>query len=310
MAGLRAARDLVDRAETSSATLTSSDLADLKAILENPELSLALDADLYETLESLVVSRGLPPREVKALLPDFARLTKPEAIAQRFMADFILLKDALIRHPGLTRPEQATRAMAFFAGYAQHLLRLVPDPAQRQALTHTFAEAFATLDFNGIVDRTTGHAGTQVAHTLLQALGPVELDLQLNRLDLDAPAWVEVPLALRAVPEPSERAQPAANEPLNQPAIERAPQPLVNDRVVLQQAPKLDRRAEVEDEHRPHLSRKGKLGPNVVWNALHRERGPDGEGEVERRDALNRLILIGALTAIFIGVVFLVVLWL
>lgn len=233
-------RKLVDKAQAEAVRgeLSRDDLAKLEQILEDPAL-----ADLF-TPEQLAVFEKLaghllaesPLRDVIDLLPDLEHLVDPRELPERFMTDFMLLKQQLLGQPGLSREEKASRVFEFFARYAERFVVLAgplrPEPEQvaqglagklppppagwgagvepltvadRSALVEKFVRQLEAAGFSGIREKSTGEPAPTVAAQLLQKSMPAEVRAQVAKLSFDAPSWTSnaEPVVRPSVREPS-----------------------------------------------------------------------------------------------------------
>lgn len=98
---------------------------------------------------------------------------------------------------------------------------------------------------------------------------------------LDAPTWKDNP----ALPKPTTGAQPQL-----QIAARLSPQQLE------------EQRKKEEEARRGKRETDKVLGGRMVWNVLHLLRGEDLT-DVQRKDALNQLVVAAVLILVFVGVV-------
>ncbi len=217
----------------------------------------------------------------------------------------------------------------------QHeLLRNKPAADGRRALTKEeqaaeakkFAALAKELGFGEMIDERTGKSGTDLVHELTQAATLAEFKAKLAQAQMKAdPARTSSELATPPSQEPPApaRQQPGAS-PVAQQQQQRQmdPDPSGNrpDALRVQAAGGEPQRTvlQVQDRNPPTYaeaaaaaahSRTGRgdkrLGPNIVWNLLHRFRGKEQEESALSKDIWDR-VAIGALLFLF-GVAILII---
>jgi hypothetical protein len=274
-----AATSLLDAAERGS--LKPNEAAEAKRLLARPELSDVFSGGLGNKLDAALTGNATPPRDVKALSPNLQGHLNPEALPLRFASDVLLMKNQLV-DPRLSASDNAERLMDFFAGYAEHFInlaeRLVPDapvqpmtPDAKAKALHQFERALSDTGFREIRDRASGLDGLTIAKHLLDSKTGDEVKSKARELSLDAPGW-------------EQKHNPnAASSVAVSPLVEPQTRNLVRDD---------------EEAKRP---RRGKLGPNLLWNVLHLFR--DGEDVDASEEGMKRLVVAAALLLVFIAVV-------
>jgi hypothetical protein len=254
------------------------------------------------TPEGAEVSGEVKPLE--DLLPAFSESIGQESLAHHFSEELRFL-GAELRPSRLPPGERAARLWAFFLAYAEANAK---DPAgQSQAGHERFREALTEHGFSGLYDVNTGQDGVEVALELLKARSPEELKQKLADVRIEPrpetlPSEVSIPVEQHAAPlehpvaerpaTPEQKAhafEPAAERPVQQPKQEQAgfdqkEQPALAlqtnaapQGVVQPPVPGLKGRTDMEVSPNPedelaNRDRRGtnkRLGPHMLWNALH-----------------------------------------
>lgn len=277
-----AATSLLETAQAGA--LRPHEVTEVKQLLASPELHDVFKDGLGTSLREALGGGGFPVRDVKALLPN-PRSLDPRNLGQRFGADLTLMQQQLI-DPRLPKDENAERMVAFFSAYAERFVELahpgahLPDapvtamrPEDQAKALKQFEKALADGGFKELTDRTTGRDGLAVGRSLLDSKSVDELRQKTKELSLEGPA--------RRDPE-----NPNAATSI---AVSAAHQRLIKE--------KKDEEEEVKARRR---GREGKLGSNMLWNALHLFR--DGAEGPEEKEALNKLIVTAGLLLVFVAV--------
>ncbi|HYO65050.1 MAG TPA: hypothetical protein VEU33_03120 [Archangium sp.] len=259
-------------------------------------------------------------KPLEDLLPVFSESIGQESLAHHFSEELRFL-GAELRPSRLPPSERAARLWAFFLAYAEANAK---DPAgQSEAGRERFREALTEHGFSGLYDVNTGHDGVEVALDLLKAQSPEELKQKLADVRIEPrpetlPSEVSIPVEQHtARPElpaaerpasPEQKAQafePAAERPVQQPKQDQAgfdqkEQPTV---LALQtnaapqgvvQPPVPQRGLEVTGNPEDELARRDRqgtnkrLGPHMLWNALHGFRDSP-EDTALKREQWNQL---------------------
>lgn len=234
-------------------------------------------------------------RDVSALTPDTERLTDGRSMGERFLSDLKLVEHPLLNHPGLTRAQKAERLFEFFEKYAERFQELAQGTTQAQQPA-TSGSAQPTLappltepefhkalaQFDKALDRAgfgqlmtgDGRTGTAAAKQMLEARTAEDL-AKARPETVDAPGWKDNPPAV--APRPHD----AAHVPVL--AQARTTSAKTDDE------PQKD-----EQQRRRDRSTNKVLGSNMLWNAMHLFRGDD-LSEVEKRDAMNAVVVVAGL---------------
>jgi hypothetical protein len=273
-----AATSLLDSARAGG--LRPSEAAEVKQLLAEPALQDVFRDGLGSSLKDALTGGGAPVRDVKALLPN-AKSLDAKALAQRFSADLTLLKPQL-DDPRLGKDENAERLMEFFGAYAEQFVQLAHPPAdlpvapmrqedQARQLKQ-FEKALTDGGFKELHDRATGRDGVAVGKALLDSKSVDELKEKQRGLALEGAV---------------------KKDPNNPNAATAIAVSAAHERLIKHQ-----RDEELEQAHRK--GRKGKLGGNMVWNALHLLR--EGANTEDEKEALKKLVLTAGLLFLFVAV--------
>lgn len=97
-AGVAAVQELLRRAK--SGAVSTAELKEVQTVITSPELRDAFRGVARDV--SALLSRGGEPvfRDVESLTPDTERLTDARTLPERFLADLVLVEQALLHHPG------------------------------------------------------------------------------------------------------------------------------------------------------------------------------------------------------------------
>ncbi|HEX5752809.1 MAG TPA: hypothetical protein VFZ09_41780 [Archangium sp.] len=244
-------------------------------------------------------------KPLEDLLPAFSESIGQESLAHHFSEELRFL-GAELRPSRLPPGERAARLWAFFLAYAEANAR---DPAgQSQAGRERFREVLTEHGFSGLYDVNTGRDGVEVALELLKAQTPEELKRKLADVRIEPrpetlPSEVSIPVEQHTAPlehpavehpaTPEQKAhafESAAERPVQQPKQEQAgfdqkeqlaPLALQTNTapqgVVQPPVPGLKGRTDLEGSPNPEdeLARRDRhgtnkrLGPHMLWNALH-----------------------------------------
>jgi|GEM_PF-3344192 len=256
-------------------------------------------------------------KPLEDLLPAFPEPIGQEALAHHFGEELRFL-GAELRPSRLPPSERTARLWAFFLAYAQANAK---DPAgQSEAGRARFQEVLTEHGFSAMYDVNTGQDGVEVALELLKARSPQELNEKLANVRIEPrpetlPSEVSIPVEQQASParlpeneRPATQAQkgspfePAAEKQVQQqPKPEQArfdqkeqPAPLALQTnaapqgVVLPPAPKaqmdpaVSANPEAEPLNRDRYGTNKRLGPHMLWNALHGFRDSPEDTAVKR----------------------------
>lgn len=284
--GRAAATSLLETAQAGA--LKPHEAAEVKQLLAEPALQDVFRDGLGTSLREALTGGGAPVRDVKALLPNPKSLTDGRTLGQRFGADLTLMKQQLVDER-LPKDENAERLMEFFTAYAERFVELahgthLPDapvtklrPEDQAKALKQFEKALADGGFKALIDRNSGHNGVELGRALLDSKSVDELRQKTKEISLEGPA---------------------KKDPANPNAATSIAVSAAHERLLKQ------KKEEEELAHR--RGRKGKLGSNMIWNALHLLR--DGAETPEEKEALNKLILTAGLLLVFFAVVLTVLL--
>ncbi|AKJ07861.1 hypothetical protein ATI61_107306 [Archangium gephyra] len=244
-------------------------------------------------------------KPLEDLLPVFSESIGQESLALHFGEELRFL-GAELRPSRLPPGERAARLWAFFLAYAEANAK---DPAgQSEAGRERFREVLTEHGFSGLYDVNTGRDGVEVALELLKARSPEELKQKLAEVRIEPrpetlPSEVSIPVEPHTAPlehpaaerpaTPEQKAhafEPAAERQVQQPKQEQAgfdqkeqptvlalqtnaaPQGVVQPPVPgLRTQTGLEVTANPEDElaNRDRRGTNKRLGPHMLWNALH-----------------------------------------
>jgi hypothetical protein len=273
-----AATSLLENAQAGA--LKPQEIAEAKKLLATPELKDVFKDGLGASLRDALGRGASPVREVKALLPNPFSLD-PRSLAQRFGADLLLMRQQLVDQR-LSNAENADRLMEFFAAYAKRFVELshpraslpsapvTPIPPEDQAkLLRQFEKVLTDGGFRELFDHTTGLDGLASARSLLTSKSLDEVTAKMRTFDLDGPG----------LSDPRN---------LNATAIALSAE---HERLAKR------KREEAASAKR---TRAGRLGSNMLWNALHLIR--EGAETPEEKEALNKLIVTAGLLLVFVAV--------
>jgi hypothetical protein len=319
---MAAAREFLRLAE--SGRVTPSEVREAQRVISTtPELKDAFGSAAKE-LGALLGGQGVF-RDVGRLTPDTERLTDARTMPERFLADLKLIEQQLLNHPGMTRTEKAERLFQFFEAYAARFQDLAHGAAQdRQAataqppqggalhttetglqlanplndaeLTKALAQFDKALDRAGFPQLTAGdgRTGMEAAREMLEARTPEQL-AQARPAKPDAPGWKDNPELSMGIDKARRGVELNGPNPLIQPKL--TPQQQVDEE-----------KKKKDGERKRERGTDGVLGGRMVWNVLHLLRGDDLT-DVERRDAMNQLVVAGVLVLILTGILVGVLVW-
>lgn len=286
---MAAAREFLRMAQAGQ--VTASEVKEAQSVINSPELADAF-AQMAQEFTALTGGQGQPLRDVKALRPDTKRLTNAATLPERFLSDLTLVRSQLF-DPSLSRSEKAERLFEFFEAYAGRFVELNAEAPMNEAdLQKTLANFEKALDRAGFQNLTAGdgRTGTEAARDMLKAKNKDALR-DARPQSLDAPGWKE-----NAVAEQNAKH-------VEQKRIELQADRLVQLNQRLTPAQLAEEAKKKEEEKKRSKSRSGVLGGNQLWNVMHLLRGDGDLTEVQKRDALNQLIVAAALIFIFVGIV-------
>lgn len=254
-------------------------------------------------------------KPLEDLLPEFPEPIGMESLAHHFGEELRFL-GAELRPSRLPPSERTARLWAFFLAYAQANAK---DPAgQSAAGRERFREVLTHNGFSALYDVNTGRDGVEVALELLKARSPQELNEKLASVHIEPrpetlPSEVSIPVEQHTAPpeagRPSPQAkkggpfEPAAERPVQQPRQDAArfdqkeqlPALALQTNaapqgVVMPPAPGLKTQTDLEmspnpEDVLPGRERQGtnkRLGPHMLWNALHGFRDSPEDTAVKR----------------------------
>ncbi|MDX2012225.1 MAG: hypothetical protein SFW67_18665 [Myxococcaceae bacterium] len=276
-----AATSLLDAAR--AGTLKPAEVAEVKVLLQRPDLADVFAGGLGKDLQAALGGGRTPVRDVSQLTGSPAALTDPRALPKEFRKDLLVQQQQLV-DPRLPPDENADRLLAFFAPYAERFVELTkgppgPDtpvtklPPEEQAKTlKQFEKALTDSGFGQLVDRQTGRDGVVLGRALLESKTPDEVRTKLAEVTVDAPGW---------------------KNPNNPNAATTLAVTPAQERTLRHEPPE-------EELKKTRSGRRGKLGGNMLWNALHLFR--EGAETEEEKEAMNKLILSAGLLLVFIAV--------
>lgn len=291
-AAVAAAREFLRLAQAGQAS--PYEIKEAQSLVTSPELKDAF-AQVAQEFSALSGGSGQPLRDVKALRPDTARLSNAAALPERFLSDLTLVRQQLF-DPSLSRSEKAERLFEFFEAYAGRFVELNAEtPLTGGELQKALANFEKALDRAGFQHLTAGdgRTGTEAARQMLAAKNKTELANARPR-SLDAPGWKDQNLVAE---------RNAQHLELNaQKRVELMPHQLVQPNQRLTPAQQAEEAKKKEEEKKRQKSRSGVLGGNALWNVMHLLRGDDLT-DVQKRDAMNQLIVAAALVFILTGII-------
>jgi hypothetical protein len=264
-------------------------------------------------------------KPLEDLLPAFPEPIGQEALAHHFGEELRFL-GAELRPSRLPPSERTARLWAFFLAYAQANAK--DPAGQSEAGRARFQEVLTEHGFSAMYDVNTGQDGVEVALELLKARSPQELDEKLANVRIEPrpetlPSEVSIPVEQQASPArlpENERERPATQaqqgspfEPAAEKQVQQQPKPeqarfdqkeqpaplalqtnAAPQGVVLPPAPKtqMDPAVSANPEDGPlKRDRSGtnkRLGPHMLWNALHGLRD-SGEDTAVKREEWSQL---------------------
>ncbi len=256
-------------------------------------------------------------KPLEDLLPAFPESIGMESLAHHFAEELRFL-GAELRPSRLPGSERTARLWAFFLAYAQANAK---DPAgQSEAGRERFREVLTENGFSAMYDVNTGQDGVEVALELLKARSPEELKEKLVNVRMEPrpetlPSEVSIPVEQHTPPAE----HPAAERPATpeqkasqfEPAAERQVQPPKQEQAGFDQKEQLTPLAlqtnaapqgvvqppvpglktetgEVSPNPEDALASRDRhgtnkrLGPHMLWNALHGFRDTQEDTAVKR----------------------------
>jgi hypothetical protein len=134
----------------------------------------------------------------------------------------------------------------------------------------------------------------EAAREMLEARTPEQL-AQARPAKPDAPGWKDNPELSMGIDKARRGVELNGPNPLIQPKL--TPQQQVDEE-----------KKKKDGERKRERGTDGVLGGRMVWNVLHLLRGDDLT-DVERRDAMNQLVVAGVLVLILTGILVGVLVW-
>ncbi|AKQ63175.1 Immediate early protein ICP0 [Myxococcus hansupus] len=222
-----------------------------------------------------------PLKPVADLVPPRLQDTPgQEALGHRFASDAALLASHLTPSQ-LPGSERATRLWAFYAAYATAAAQHPPEPEAREA----FREALEGQGFAELRDAHTGEDGVTRGLWVMEARTPEEARTRAAAVQLEPPPEVR---------HSEEAAARPASEPLLAQASHARPPATLQAPVMPAMRPHEE--APVPEDARNSRGRRGRLGPAMLWNVLHRFRSEPEDGAVA--DGQWDRVTFGALLAL------------
>jgi hypothetical protein len=275
-----AATSLLDAAQ--AGTLKPAEVAEVKVLLQRPDLADVFSGGLGRDLQAALGGGRAPVRDVGQLTGTPGALTDPRALPRAFGKDLLVQQQQLV-DPRLPPDENADRLVAFFAPYAERFVELTKgagleppvsrlSPEDQAKALKQFEKVLTEGGFGQLVDRGTGRDGVALGRALLESKTPDEVRAKLAELTVDAPGWRN--------PNNPNAAMTAAVAPARERTLQHEPPD--------------------EALARGRMGRRGRLGSNMLWNALHLLR--EGAETDEEKEALNKLLLAAGLLLVFIAV--------
>ncbi|MCA3012153.1 MAG: hypothetical protein INH41_07105 [Myxococcaceae bacterium] len=276
-----AATSLLDSAR--AGTLKPAEVAEVKVLLQRPELADVFSGGLGRDLQAALGGGRAPVRDVGQLTGSPGAVTDPRALPKAFGKDLLVQRQQLV-DPRLPPDENAERLLAFFSPYAERFVELtrgpehletpvarLPPEDQAKALKQ-FEKALTDGGFGQLVERQTGRDGVALGRALLESKTPDEVRARLAELNVDAPGWRH--------PNNPHAAMTVAVAPAQERTLRHEPP----DEALAQE----------------RRGRRGTLGRNLLWNALHLLR--EGAETDEEKAAMNELLVAAGLLLGFVAV--------
>ncbi|MBI3184335.1 MAG: hypothetical protein HYZ28_19550 [Myxococcales bacterium] len=340
-------RGLIERAYAESArgsAPSQADLAQVQELLRSPGMTDGFNAELKKSIEGFVRGnlKAAPAPSVDQLTPDLTRLKNAQEVPARFASDFVVVRDQLIDRQGLTATEKASRAFEFFSRYAERFVTLAGE-SQRlgsqgnpdSQAAEKFLDVLKGAGFDQMTEIRTGRDALAVARALLMAGTPAEVARRASLQAFDAPSW-ESPRhyapSAPASPRTEQRAvvsgldarvpvqDAAAGAKLHERRAELLPvqgrTDLARVNAMAADAARASMRsvdAAPKREGPPWVKlldrvRDKVLGPNLLWNFLHRYRkGADQDEDTAiGRDTIDKIAFGAAM--VLLGIALLAIL--
>jgi len=279
-------------------TLTPAEATQLKALLDSPAAQDAFSPEQRKDLQEFVEGKGAPARDPKELHSDLKLLKNAKEIAGRFSADLILAHQALLEHPGLLRADKATRMFEFAVPYAQALLQLAQGQGELGAAARAFLNEAKKAGYGDLQQQPGNKTGLEALAGLLKAASPEELARLANGLKFDAPVWPKDPVRQTDRHAPADGQLQGVQNKQGEPTFRPLP-PVMQQPVPIFKKPESDRSRQ-HDDGRPK-----RLGPMMLWNALHlfRDDGEEGRDSASQREAMTQLAVAAGLILVFAAIV-------
>ncbi len=278
-------------------TLTPGEAAQLKALLDSPAGKDAFSPEQQRDLQNFVEGKE-PVRDAKELHSDLKLLKSAKEVAGRFAADLVLANSALLERAGLLRPDKATRLFEFSVPYAQALLQLAQSQPDLNAAAKALLAEAKKAGFGDLQQQPGNKTGLEALAGLLKAASPEELSRLANGLKFDAPVWPKDPVRQTDRHANADGQLQAVQTKPGEPQLMRPMPP------VMQPPAPIARKAEDERSRRDDGTRK-RLGPMMLWNALHlfRDDGESGKDSAAQREAMTQLAVAAGLILVFAAIV-------
>ncbi|MBK7861410.1 MAG: hypothetical protein IPJ65_22905 [Archangiaceae bacterium] len=191
----------------------------------------------------------------------------------------------------------------FVVPYAQALVQLAATPAQQRAVAAQLVLAAEDAGYKQLQRQPDGKDGLAALAELLRAKTPEEVAKLAQGQKFDAPVWPKDAARQGDPHHPADREVPQQNQvkmgdpqaPVFKPVppIMQPPVP-IGQRVV-------QPGESAQSQNGTHQ----RLGPMMLWNALHRLRdaGEDGQESAAQREAMTQLAWAAGLILVFAAVV-------
>jgi hypothetical protein len=291
-------------------TLSPHEARELSALLESPAHQDAFTPEQRQSLQAYARGREAPVRHTQELVGDLSRLSDVREVPERFLADLVLAREALMEHASLLRADKATRMFEFVVPYAKAVATMTADPALQAQVGEQLLAHAEKAGFKELVRQSDGADGLKVLKDLLGAASPQAIEHLAKELKFDAPVWPKDPIRQTEGRPPgteAEHLQPVQQGKSGPPELLK-PLPPVMQPPVPVHTQRVEDPSASEKDHGTHK----RLGPMMLWNALHqlRDLGGEGQDSAKQREEMTQLavVALGVLVLFAILVVVLVAL--
>jgi hypothetical protein len=277
-------------------TLSQPEADQLSKLLQSPEGNDAFTPQQRNDLQTFVQGKDRPPPPANELHGDLTLVKDVESIPERFTADLALVRDKLIDHQSLLRADKATRMFDFMVPYVQAVVQMAATPAQQRAVAAQMIVQAEEAGYKELQRQPDGKNGLQVMTELLKAKTPEEVARLAQEQKFDAPVWPKDPMRQTDPRYPADREPPpmVQNTKMGDPQQQvLRPTPQVMAPVV----PPFQRVQQPGESRETRNGTNKRLGPMMLWNALHRLRdaGEEGQDSAAQREAMTQLTIAAAL---------------